>query len=174
MQKLLNLIFLGITGIIITGILCLFYTRPKEGYIEIAKVYNDFQLKKELDIKLKNIQQARIAILDSLEREINIMSTRLKADDGSTKVHADMIEAMKQDYLQKREQFTQDNQVMTTDYVEQIMNQLNQYIRDYGKANKYTFIHGTEGNGSIMYAEEARNISNEVLEYINQRYTGKK
>ena len=64
-------------------------------------------------------------------------------------------------------------EVMAKQYTDQIWEQLNQYIKDFGTQHKYKFIFGSRGDGNLMYAEEQDNITSEVLTYVNERYQGK-
>jgi outer membrane protein len=74
----------------------------------------------------------------------------------------------------KKQQFDDDNQDMSKQYTEEIMKQLNEYVRDYGKANGYTYILGAQGSGSIMSADDKNDITTTVLEYVNEKYKGKR
>jgi outer membrane protein len=68
----------------------------------------------------------------------------------------------------------EDNQVQTKKYDEEIITQLNQYVQDYGKEMGYAYIYGNNGEGSLMYADDARVITREMIEYVNNRYKGVK
>jgi outer membrane protein len=45
-------------------------------------------------------------------------------------------------------------------------------MQDYGKKHGYDFIYGAQGSGNLMYANGQKNITDEVLKYINERYQG--
>lgn len=153
------------------------YINPsfRAGYISNGEVYEEFVLKKELESKMKNTKNMRKALLDSMLLELQmtareIEANRLKNDDPKVR----QFETMRQQYLIKEEQFNSENARLEEQYTDQVWNQLNQYIQDYGKENGYAFIHGAVGNGSLMYGEEKHNITREVIEYVNKKYDGKK
>lgn len=141
-------------------------------YVNVQKIYDDFQLKKELESKLTNVQQARKTVLDSLELKLKILSGKIEnAAKRDTEKENYFVE-LREQYLMKKKQFEEDNQAMTSQYSQQIMKQLNEYTQEYGKQKGYTFILGAEGSGGIMYASEKMDVTAEVLEYVNSRYKG--
>lgn len=77
-------------------------------------------------------------------------------------------------YLIKENQFNQENQGLFDQYNEQIWKQLNQYIEDYGRDNGYDYLLGASGQGAIMYANEAQDLTKEIIFYVNNKYSGKK
>lgn len=79
---------------------------------------------------------------------------------------------MSNEYRLKQQQFTEDNALLTQQYQEQISNQLNQYLKDFTAANEYDYIFGATGDGSLMGAKDAYNVTDLVLNYANQRYKG--
>ena len=166
-----------IIGIILTGIFSAFayYIKtaiPKTAYIDVKKVYNEFVLKKELESKLTNVQQTRKTIIDSLELQLKILSKQLEILTKRDEQKENVFTEKREEYLVKKKQFDEDNQAMTQQYSDQIMKQLNQYVQDYGKANSYTYIYGADGNGSMMYADDKHNITDEVIKFINEKYKG--
>ena len=52
------------------------------------------------------------------------------------------------------------------------MLQLNQYVKEFGEKNSYDIIHGANGNGSLMYAKDILNLTEEVKAFINNKYKG--
>src|SRR5690606_29337088 len=55
-----------------------------------------------------------------------------------------------------------------------IWNRLNPYIVEFGRARGYDFIYGANGTGSLLYADEGKDLTSELIDYVNQRYRGKK
>ncbi len=54
-----------------------------------------------------------------------------------------------------------------------VINDINDYVKEYGKKKGYPIIFGAGGNGNIMYAEEASDLTNDVLTALNASYEGK-
>ena len=43
-------------------------------------------------------------------------------------------------------------------------------IRAYGKANGYTYILGGGDGGSVIYGDDAKDLTNEILKILNDKY----
>lgn len=163
------LLFIGI-------LFCVIYvnlTRPKIGYVVIQEVFNDFELKKELQKKLENVKNYRQKIVDSLRIDLTILSKKVQTNTA-TPVENDLFERKKLEYNQKLQIFEEDNTVLTKQYDQEIITQLNQYIKDYGKKNDFDLIQGNNSDGTLMYGKEEFNLTKQVSAFINERYTGTK
>jgi outer membrane protein len=153
----------------------IFFTK-KTVYIEIEKVFNEFEMKKEMGEKYKAVTTERKKILDSLSFDLNIMSDALKKEnvEKGKVVQSKLIafQAMREDFLRRKEQDEAGNLALTNQYDAQILERMNQYIKEYGVTKDYNIILGANASGSIMYCRENLNISNEVVIYINKKYKG--
>lgn len=146
--------------------------KPKTGFIFIEEVFNGFLLKKELQGKYEKVTNSKKKILDSLEMSLKLMVADLDQEKQPEREKLVRFNVLKEDFYKKKEAFIQENQALSKQYDNQIILQMSQYVADYGKQNGYSFIYGNDGNGSLMYAEDTKNISKEVLQYVNSKYSG--
>jgi len=174
-----NIYVLFIAGIIVSLFINLaivyFFTvkaDKKIAYVKLVEVYDGFELKKQLSAKMSQAETARKNILDSLEFRLRSLEIQLK-NTKSDKASQQVFEAEKENYLYKKQQFAEDDEEMASKYNEQIWSQINQYVTEYGKEKQFEYILGAEGNGSIMYGNEADDITKEIIAYINNKYHGK-
>lgn len=169
----MNRIILSIA--LITGItalsLVLFkqFSDPEIVYIELQKVYEDFQMKKELQSELEKINSLKQNQIDSLRLELEMMSRSIK---NKNEVN-ESFELKKRTYLLKEQQTKENLEIVSNEYNERIWKQLNQYISDYGKEKNLKFLLGASGSGTVMYADENANVTKEVSVYVNSKYSGK-
>jgi len=54
-----------------------------------------------------------------------------------------------------------------------VINDINGFVKEYGKKNGYKIIFGASGNGNIMYADETIDLTNKILEGLNAEFEGK-
>ena len=54
--------------------------------------------------------------------------------------------------------------------MEGVLNQVNSFVQDYGRKKGYDVIFGTTLSGNILYGKEVIDITNEVVEGLNQTY----
>lgn len=159
--------------LVIAVLFCYVYTnlsKPKLGYVVIEEVFNDFKLKKELQKKLESVKNARQKIVDSLRIDLTILSKKIQTNIAS-KEEKDLFDRKRLEYNQRTQIFEEDNAALTKQYDQEIIAQLNQYIKDYGEKNKFDMIYGN-ADGSLMYGKTDFNITKEVAAFINQKYDG--
>jgi len=160
-------------GFLIALLFFLGCQQEKTAFVEAATLYNAFEYKKELETKTIGIQQVRQKIIDSLKIQLQtkaVVLERTKAINQPTDIAA--FEKLRNEYLARQTQFEEENQIMVEQYTKQIWGQLNQYIQDFGSKQGYTYIHGVNGEGNLMYANKEKDITEELIIYVNNRYNG--
>lgn len=145
-----------------------FNSARKVAFIDTQEVFNGFKMSKEVDGEVRKIEEHKKQIMDSLADQLK------KIQAGIIKVDEKQLEYLKRDFLQKRNQFSEDVIRLKQASIEKVWKQINQYTSDYGKENNLDMILGANGQGSLMYAKEKINISKEIINYINEKYSGDK
>jgi outer membrane protein len=129
-------------------------------------------MKKEFEKKYATTLNARKKIVDSLTFELNVLLKKIETEKEKNKSSIQEFNTKREEYIQRKKNYEEDNAALTKQYDQEILTQLTQYVKDYGEKNYYTYIFGNDGNGSLMYASETKNITKEVLEFINSKYKG--
>lgn len=145
----------------------------KLGYIDIQAVFNEFNLKKELEKDLLTTKSRHDRVLDSLANSLQLLASKLELKENPAKEEIADFERKRQVFVAQKQQFEEQHRQLTEQYDQQIITQLNQYVKQYGQENGYSYIFGNDGNGTLMYAPEAENITGEVVQYLNNQYEGK-
>jgi outer membrane protein len=145
----------------------------KTGYILIQDVYNQFELKKDLQKKYENSHSSRKRILDSLGADIRMLGQKIDAEKGKDTSDLGVFRRKRIYYYNNKQRLDQDDSAQMKQYDDQILSQLNQYVKDYGNENHYQYIFGNTA-GSIMQADETLNLTAPITQYVNERYAGKK
>lgn len=143
----------------------------KTGFIKNSEIFIEFKGKKELEAKLTKNQGEQQAMLDSLALDIATIKNELTSNPNNQELKRKKGEKEKL-YIELNRDFTQQKNTKGQEYTEVIWKQINQYIQDYGKVKGYDYIYGASGNGSLMYAKEAKDITDDVINYINNKYEG--
>jgi len=55
-----------------------------------------------------------------------------------------------------------------------IINDINDYVKEYGKRKGYKIIFGASGSGNVMYADEEADLTEDVLKGLNTEFEGEK
>jgi outer membrane protein len=159
---------------LLASILCLCLLVPlynqKIVYVDSARLYGEFQLAKELNKEMEQLVKARTFFLDSTYRYIKSEVKRL---DGTNKQDEKLtLERQMEDYSYKREAFEKEQLEENEKRQKKIWTQLNQYVQEYGAEKNYKLMFGAMGNGNIMYADKNYEITTDVINYINKKYSG--
>ncbi len=169
-----NLIITSFIVIVATIVLVSYMhtNEKKTAFINLKQVFEEFEYKKEMEGKLKAVQQERQKIIDSLEFELRLFAKQLESERKPTNSDIVLFEAKRDDLSRKQQQFEEDNTALIEKYDKQIIGQLNQYVADFGQKEGYKYIFGNDGNGNIMYGSESENVTSQVIKFINNRYKG--
>lgn len=147
-------------------------TGGNTAYINTEEVYNNFSLKKKLESELKKTQQARQYMLDSLRFQLELLSAEVQKPEADPAL-VSRFTTMRDSYFHRQQEVEEANTALAEQYTEQVWSQLNTFIKAYGEEEGYRYIFGASGDGALMYADDAVNITEEVNGYVNERYNGK-
>jgi len=98
--------------------------------------------------------------IDSLGTELQSLS----------KAPAATRAAKEQELLRYREAIQQRAQQENQRLTQAVLAEINAYLKQYGKQKGYTFILGATENGSIVYAADEADITDDVLKGLNEQY----
>lgn len=142
----------------ILGLGAYVYFKPggssRSAYVMNSEVFAKFKGKQDLEGRLTTIRQKNKQTMDSLN---------LLMEDS---INPHVIESLQQ---------TQNNlrlseEQLSDKYTIDIWKRINQYMAEFGKEKGYKFIFGATGDGTIMYADDAVNVTEEAIEYMNKKY----
>lgn len=134
------------------------------------KVYDDFNLTKELQANLEQLRSQRQQIVDSLHVQVLSLERQLQ-EQGDPGIQ-EQYQAAVQRSQQVQEQFERDFQQTSERYERTIWNRLNTYTKEFGKQRGYQLILGATGGGGLMHADEGLDVTEELTAFINQEYAG--
>lgn len=160
----LRTVFLFTGGIVAGGLLLLLIQfllsdGDTTRYVSMTQVFQECHIREKYEKELKTIEEQSNARLATMENEIRT----LKAGGAD----AAKIGTMEQELLSMRDALTEEYQQKSATFERVVWEKINEKINDYGKEKGYDYIFGAKGDGSIMYASEAKDITKEVIAYIN-------
>jgi outer membrane protein len=107
-------------------------------------------------VELKNYEKERgVLSANELKLKQELLSNKQQQINGY------------QEAIQKQIQ-EEDKKITQT-----VINDINDYVKEYGKKHGYKIIFGASGGGNIMYAEESTDLTEDVLKGLNQEYDKK-
>ncbi len=164
--------------LIATGSFFLFQNKTDLVYVDVNKLIEGYKrtkverkvFKKKTDVLKANVDSLIVSWqneLKSYEKE------RAKMSKKEIELKQELL-TNKQNQLNNYQQAVQ-KQIQEEDQkmTQTVVNDINDYVKEYGKNKGYPIIFGAGGNGNIMYAEDASDLTQEVLEGLNAHYEGK-
>ena len=144
----------------------------KDVFIYNAKVFEGYKGTKLIQQKLVKKQEGQKHQLDSILAEIQVKESAVVPSALSQQQKVQFM-TRRNEYQRVMNEYQSGNAEEFQEAQQALWVQINQYIKDYGSEKGYVFIYGATGTGNLMYADTTRDVSNQVIEYINQRFEGK-
>lgn len=147
-------------------------TSDKTVYVDVKKVFENFQMKIELQKKLENETLSHRNYLDSMMFNIQLLKNKLENKNKPTNEEIKQYNNTQSIYFDHKQEIENRIGEMTAKYDAQIIEQMTQYISDFGKINQYDLIIGKNESGNLLYGNIKRDITKEVTQFINDKYQG--
>ncbi|WP_228236633.1 OmpH family outer membrane protein [Allomuricauda sp. M10] len=161
-----------ILALAVTAMAC---QQNKIGFVDSVKLMDDYQEKIDLEARFKTKADAMSKKRDSISQsfQMELQAFQAKAQKMSQ-------QSAQEEYaqFQQRGQFIgqqlqqEEQQLQSTSQVEMdsLVKKVKNEIKDYGKANGYTYILGGGDGGSVLYGEEANDLTQAILKILNEKY----
>lgn len=174
---------LGVSGLALLAVLgfmgwFFLVHKDKIAYVDASKLLGEYKgaidVRKEMEGKTAQIQ----ANVDTLTYEVQqlITSYEQEAQKLSEKVRKDRQStiAAKQQQLMQYQQAVRENMLQEDGKASQeVIGEINRFLTGYGKEKHYKLILIASNVGTIAYADEGIDLTNEVLEALNRNYLPK-
>ncbi len=173
MKKKVIIIAFSVAVFCVLGSAIYLWVLPKTAYVEVANLYDSFEMKKELETKFQKTQKEREKILDSLKTELSFISRKIEISGRKNTSEIEEFYKKRENIELKQQQFDEDTDAMAEEFKSQIWKRLNQYIDDYGKAKGYDYLYGVDNSYTFLYHKKGNDITEDLKKYVEQRYKGK-
>lgn len=154
-------------------------TNMKIAYVEIDTLLtkynywndlNEMMMKKEENIRATLNQKARELDADAKEfqrkLENNAYTTRERAEQENAR-----LVKKQQDLQELQNRLTNELAAENQKNSLQLRDSINSFLKIYNKDKGYSFIISNTGFDNLLYADEAYNITSEIVDGLNKRYT---
>ncbi|MEW7277952.1 OmpH family outer membrane protein [Aquimarina sp. 2201CG1-2-11] len=147
-------------------------------YVDVNKLLEGYNrtkvVKEEFDKKAKTMQANVDSLLSNWQKELKLYE---KERSGMSKKELELKQQLlsnKQQQINNYQQAVQ-KQLQEEDkkVTQTVINDINDFVKEYGKKKGYKVIFGATGSGTIMYGEESADLTDEVLIQLNTEFEGK-
>ena len=144
-------------------------------YVETGVLIEKYEGMQKARLEIEARTKEMKADIDSI---INIFQDDMKDYEKNRQKMSAKERELKEELLHVRQQqvsnYQKSIQSKINEEQQQItqahLNRINNFIKEYGKQMGFKYILGANGSGNIVYAEDALNITNDILEGLNVRY----
>ena len=150
----------------------------KIAYVEIDSLLNNYNLCKDLNEamikKQENVEVTLKEKMKSLDNEMRdferkfqnqvITPERAQQEQNRLIKKRQDLEALHQRLMGELQQESDKNNI-------QLRDSINAYLKEYNKTKGYNLIINNAGFNNLLYADPALNITQEVIDGLNKRYT---
>ena len=165
MKKLLAVFFMGVGMVGCSN--------EKTAYVDTTTLIQDYTEMKEVEAEFTERSEAMNREFDSVagqfQRDVQAYQEEMENMSQAERQETESRLMQTQQQLQQRQQQMSGALRQESDaVVDSLITKVKSFVADYGEENNYTYIFGSnESASSIMYAEEGRDITQEILEKLN-------
>lgn len=161
-----------ITGLCLGLTVEIFGEEFKIGYIDIAKVFDEYQHTKEEDSLLEKKGTEKETQREKMVNEIKKLKEELDLASDKVKPEKQKILDEKIKTLQEYDRTTREDLRKERDnIVREILKEIDGVIQELGKNEGYTFIFNER---VLLYRVETYDLTERVIKILNERYEKKK
>jgi len=139
------------------------YRQKKIAVVDAVKLFDRFNMKKELESKEKIKLELIKKQADSIGNQLQL--ARAGQDEASVKKLAYAYNYAK---AELENEFKMGNREIN----EQVWKRLNPTVNEYGKKKGLHVIIGANGMGSVLYNDDYYDLTEDLIKYVNQKYEG--
>lgn len=164
---------ISLFGILITMVI--FNSIKEENkivFVDNVKLYQEFNMTKELGVQNEKKYQPLIRTFDSLVQDIQSLEIELKTKKKITEKDRLTYAKRQKILLEKEQELKEIKSFVKEDINNKVWERLNGYMIEYGREKKITLILGAQGQGNIMYGNELVDITQDFINYANFKFEG--
>lgn len=150
----------------------------KIGYVDNSILINEYQEKKDVEMKLQDkiqeFQKRTDSLRQAFQLEINDAEIKAKRMSNSEKQVLSKKLQDKDNMLAQRLQFEQQQiNLKSRAMNDSLITRVKEFVKDYANKNDYSYILGSNEGGSVLYGKEENDLTQKILELMNTAYKSK-
>jgi outer membrane protein len=148
-------------------------------YFDIDSLQEHYEYFKDVSGDIKKKENAMNAELNDLTNKAQ-RTIRKWQEKGNNITQAEGEQAqrevglLQQQYQQRKGELEQEMQKLQVDRMTELRKQVEEFLKEYNKSKKYSYILSYEPGFIIYYKDSAYNITGDLIEGLNTQYKDKK
>ncbi len=152
-----------------------FKSGSEQVYVDVNKLIDGYKRTKivraDFEAKAKTLNANVDSLMTDWQKELKTYEKeRSKMSKKELELKQELL-GNKQQQINNYQQAIQ-KQIQEEDKkaTQTVINDINDYVKEYGKKKGHKIIFGASGSGNVMYASEASDLTSEVLEGLNNEF----
>lgn len=148
-------------------------------YVDVNKLIEGYKrtkiVKAEFDKKANTMRGNIDSLMTGWQKELQAYEKeRASLSPKELQLKQELLQNKQQQINGYQEAIQKQIQEEDKKVTQTVINDINDYVKEYGKKHGYKIIFGASGGGNIMYAEESSDLTQDVLKGLNGEYGAKK
>lgn len=150
---------------------------PRIAFVQTGHLLTNYQGFKDASQAYRQKSSVWQANMDTLARELNVLKEQYEENKKSfstreKELTTTLIQTRQQQLDQYRQGISQKAAQEDQEMTGRVVQEINAFLKEYGEKHHYKIIFGATEMGNIVYAEDAIDLTEEVLDALNRRYKG--
>ena len=148
-------------------------------YVDVNKLIEGYKrtkiVKAEFDKKANTMKGNIDSLMTGWQKELQAYEKeRASLSPKELQLKQELLQNKQQQINGYQEAIQKQIQEEDKKVTQTVINDINDFVKEYGKKHGYKIIFGASGGGNIMYAEESSDLTQDVLKGLNAEYGTKK
>lgn len=144
-------------------------TQPEQVYVDTNRLMQEFDYYTEFEKTYQKRFEQSKSVIDSIQFQLQLKANQFTA--SNTQPDEQFLREQ-QRLFQLKQQQDESLGVYYDQQMGKITQRLNTYIKAFGEKHQYPVILGANGQGVLLYADSTLEITDQVIDFVNQRYAG--
>jgi len=158
---------------VLTVLLMASCQQDKIAFVDNVKLLDGYQEKVDIEAKFNEKRDALTKKSDSISQAFQLEYQALQAKRQSqTKAQEELglLQQRSQFIGQQLQQEQQQLQITGQTELDSVVSKVRKEIKAYGQTNGYTYILGGGEGGSVLYGNDTKDLTTEILKILNDNY----
>ena len=162
--------------LLVAAIILVSCNQTKIAYINVEDLMKDYEATKSMQAEMQAKQEKIVKELDSISVpfQLQIQDYQKNAPKMSSQKRAEVeaeLGQIQQALQARQQQASQQLQLENQIKSEAITKKVDSFVTIYAAEKGLNLVLGTSGNGTVMYGDDTLNITQQILEVLNNEYT---
>ncbi|RED45642.1 OmpH family outer membrane protein [Seonamhaeicola aphaedonensis] len=131
-------------------------------YVDYAKLFNGFNMTRDISAAEKQKMEIQRKTLDSLYTVLR----------STNHTETDSHKNLQQEIAQKSKAYQEAQNTSYQNLNSKVWDRLNTYVNEYANHKDLKIVLGANGNGNVMFGKTDLDITDDLLRYANEKYEG--